>query len=129
MRKIFTVIAAAALVSCAATTEVLDSQSFNITELNGTEYVSMGEEPAFISFSEGRCNASVGGNSIFADYKEGKNGALDMTMGGATKMLVPDEFREDEFIAAFNAIASYKFDGDTIVFFGKNGEELIKATK
>ena len=129
MKKLFFALAAAILVSCTAATNVLDNQSFEIVELNDTEYVSLGDKPAYILYQDGRCNASVGGNSIFADYTEGKDGALEMGVGGATRMLVPEEYREDEFIEAFNAIASFKLDGNTIVFFDKDGKKLIKAEK
>ena len=124
MKKIIFALAAAILVSCTAATNVLDNQSFEIVELNDTEYVSLGDKPAYILFQDGRCNASVGG-----DYTEGKNGALAMGVGGSTRMLVPEEYREDEFIEAFNAIASFKLDGNTIVFFDKDGKKLIKAEK
>lgn len=102
---------------------------FNITELNGTAYQSLGEEPAFIAFEGDRCNASVGGNSIFAVYAEGEEGKITLSEGGATKMMVPEEYREDEFIAAFNAIASYSTDADTVVFCNAEGTALLKAVK
>lgn len=130
MKKILSTLAAAALLAaCTASVSAIDNQLFKITELNGTEYVSLGEQPAAIAFSDGVCNATVGGNGIFAEYAEGKDGALTFCNGGATKMMVPEEYREDEFIAAFNAIASYKVDGETVVFLDAEGNELIKAVK
>ncbi|MGN1215042.1 MAG: META domain-containing protein, partial [Candidatus Cryptobacteroides sp.] len=103
--------------------------TFNIVELNGTEYQSLGEKPAFIAFEGEKCNASVGGNSIFASYKEEAEGKLALSEGGMTRMMVPQEYREDEFVEAFNSIASYKAEGDTVTFLNAEGTEVIKAVK
>lgn len=131
MKKIITFMASAILTAACASSNgaLLDNQSFTISDLNGTELVSITEEPASISFSEGRCNAYVGGNRITATYKEGKDGELSLEYGASTKMMVPEECREDEFIAAFNSVASFKLDGNTVVFFDKDGVELFRASK
>lgn len=131
MKKIKTMVMAFAvalgLVSCASSHSAIEGQQLLIVELNGTEYVSQGETPASISFSDGRCSATVGGNIINADYKEDKNGGLEFSMGLSTKMMVPDSYREDEFVAAFNSISSYKADGDEISFMDAEGKVVIKA--
>ena len=44
-------------------------------------------------------------------------------------MMVPAEYREDEFVNAFNSIASYTANSDTVVFLNAEGAELIKAVK
>ncbi len=129
--KIKTLVAALAvasgLVSCASSRSAIDGRQLLIVELNGTEYVSQGETPANMAFSNGRCSATVGGNIINADYKEGKNGGLEFSMGLSTKMMVPESYREDEFVAAFNSISSYKASGDEVSFMDAEGKVLIKS--
>lgn len=128
MKKFIIALAAAAgVASCAAVNNVLDSKEFNLVELNGTVYESMGETPASISFQEGRCNATVGGNSIFSNYKEGKDGAITFSEGGMTKMLVPDEYREDEFVAALNSVVRFAVEDGTICMSNAEGVVVIKA--
>lgn len=129
MKKIVLAATAAVIMSCAASTELLKNQTFNITELNGTEYVSMGLEPARILFEDGRLNANLGGNSISAGYKEGADGKLTLEHGLSTKMLVPEEFREDEFISTLNNVTKFTMEGDVLTLLGKDGEALIRAQR
>lgn len=128
-----TILAAAAasalIVSCNAIPDALKDQTYQLTELNGTEYVSAGEKPAVISFHDGKLSADLGGNSISADCKVGKNGALTLTSGASTLMLVPDEIREDEFVSALNSVGSYSIEGDVISLISKDGNAVIKATR
>lgn len=107
MKKFIVAIAALVLAACTSPKDNLADKTFKIVELNGTEYVSMGEQPAYITFQDGKISASVGGNSIFANYEEGKDGAITLTEGGMTKMMVPEEYREDEFVEALNSVVSF----------------------
>lgn len=118
---------ACGLVSCAAPHSAIEGKQLLIVELNGTEYVSHGETPANIAFSGGRCSATVGGNIINADYKESKNGGLEFSMGLSTKMMVPESYREDEFVAAFNSISSYKASGEEVSFMDAEGKVVIRS--
>ena len=132
MKKLIIIAAAIAALSsccCKNAESSIANSAFNIIELNGTEYQSLGDKPAFIAFEDSTCNASVGGNSIFASYKEDKDGKLTLSEGGMTRMMVPAEYREDEFVNAFNSIASYTANSDTVVFLNAEGAELIKAVK
>lgn len=129
MKKILSIIAAGLLAACAVGTNVLDNKSFRLTELNGTEYVPQTEEGATISFSDGNCYAYLGGNRISASYKEGKNGALTLGHSLMTRMLVPQEFREDEFVDALNSAASFKIENGTVSFYNGEGELLFKAVE
>ena len=131
MKKLIIIAAAIAALSsccCKNAESSIANTAFNIIELNGTEYQSLGDKPAFIAFEDSTCNASVGGN-IFASYKEDKDGKLTLSEGGMTRMMVPAEYREDEFVNAFNSIASYTANSDTVVFLNAEGAELIKAVK
>lgn len=128
MKKIFAIIASAVLVGCTASNEVLNNKTYTLTELNGTEYVAV-EQPATISFAEGRCNAYLGGNQIFALYSEGKNGKISFSECGQTRMFVPEELREDEFVAAFNTVARFEVEDNTITFFNAEGEPVFKAVE
>ena len=77
MKKLIIIAAAIAALSsccCKNAESSIANTAFNIIELNGTEYQSLGDKPAFIAFEDSTCNASVGGNSIFASYKEDKDG-------------------------------------------------------
>lgn len=129
MKKILSILAVAILAACAANSNMLDSKSFTITELNGTEYVAMGEDAGTISFQEGRCNVYLGGNQIFAEYKECANGAISFGEAGATKMFVPDSLREDEFLAAFAKVSSFEMDETGVSFKDAQGNVLFKASK
>lgn len=130
MKKILcAAVAAATLASCASTSDVLNDQTFTLVELNGTEYVSVGEEPAVIIFADGRLNANLGGNSITATYKAGQDGSLELSYGASTKMLVPDEYREDEFVAALNSVRSFALDGDVVSLLNGEGTVVVKAEK
>lgn len=120
-------VAALGLVACASSS--IDNTNLSVTELNGTTYVNMAEEPAYMNFTEGILSASVGGNVINSNYKEGKDGSLTFSMGLSTKMFVPEELREDEFVDAINSIASYKVDGNVFSFLNKDGNVVIKAQK
>ena len=101
--KIMNIIAAVAaaftIIACTSTSAI-SGKTFNVTILNGTEYVSQTETPANIQFSKTSLSATVGGNTINAQYYEGKHGTLTISNGLSTKMMVPEEFREDEFVAA-----------------------------
>lgn len=125
MKKIIYAMAALSVMAC--TSSRLDNKSFTIVELNGTEYVSMGDEAAFISFGEGKYRTYVGGNRIFGAYREGKDGSLSISDGGMTRMLVPDEYREDELVLALGAVSSFRLDGDVMVLLSSEGDELLKA--
>lgn len=129
MNKTILAAIAALAVSCSASKDALNNQKFTITELNGTEYVSKGDAPAYISFSDGKLSTSVGGNVINASYKLGKDGSINISKGATTMMMVPEEFREDEYVDAVNKVASYEIKGDTVCFLDKNGSVLIKAQK
>lgn len=126
MRKFFYTIAVMAIAAC-TTASQLDNRTFEITELNGTEYVNFSDEPASLSFENGKCNAFVGANRIFVGYEEGRNGTLTISEGGMTRMLAPEECREDEFIDALNSVASFKLEGETVTFLAADGTELFKA--
>lgn len=105
----------------------LAGKTFIITELNGTPITSGTEEPANIVFEDGRANAFVGYNRIFAMYTELADGKLKMEQGGSTRMLAGPESREDEFIAAFNKLAGYKMDGNDICFLDAEGNVLFSG--
>lgn len=128
---ILSAVAALGIISCGSQNQesAIKDSKFYVVELNGTEYVSQTEETAYILFEEGICSATVGGNMINAQYQEGKDGALTLSNSLSTKMLVPDEFREDEFVAAVNSIASYKADGNVVCFLDADGNVLIKTNK
>lgn len=117
------------LVSCTEGQASLDNQEFKLVELNGTALESEEENPCMISFQDNRVNATVGCNSIFAVYAADSDGSLSFTEGGATKMACPDEIREDEFLAAFNKVARYEWQGDTVTFYDIEGNQLFKAQK
>lgn len=132
MKKIFTVLAAAAVLACNPTVQtqekVLDGQSFNVIELNGSEYENQNAEvPASISFEADTCHATVGGNQIFAVYEEGAQNALSFSESGMTKMFVPEEFREDEFAEAFNKVASFKLEDGVLSLMDADGKVVIVA--
>lgn len=129
MKRAFLALAAAAAVSCAGGSNELNDKTFRIFELNGTELVVTGDVPAEVMFKDGRCNATVGGNSIFSAYQEGKDGSLTFTEGGMTKMFVPEELREDEFVEAINDVRSFVLDGDTLHLFNSAGELLMKGAR
>lgn len=135
MKTLLTIAATATLAfsSCKTTTDSIensiDNKTFNLSTLNGTPLNVDANNPAIISFSGNRVNATVGCNQIFAEYKTDKNGKIMLSMGGATKMLCPDEMREDEFIAAFNSIASYTMTAEEVSFLDKDGKVLFTATK
>ena len=132
MKKLIIIAAAIAALSsccCKNAESSIANSAFNIIELNGTEYQSLVDKTDFIAFEDSTCNASVGGNIIFASYKEDKDGKLTLSEGGMTRMMVPAEYREDEFVNAFNSIASYTANSDTVVFLNAEGAELIKAVK
>lgn len=129
MKKILFILTAALLAACAVCTNVLENKSFHLTELNGTEYVPQTEEGATISFSDGNCYAYLGGNRISAAYKEGRNGSLTLGHSLMTRMLVPQEFREDEFTDALNAVKSFKIQDGTASFYNEAGELLFKAVE
>lgn len=133
MKKgLLSILLAAVFASCSAPSSLSDMK-FNLTELNGTPLEYVGEEPSFISFEGGadggHCYAYVGGNRIFAVYSEGEDNTIVFTEGGATKMMVDPETREDEFLEAFNAVSSYKLEDDVISFYNVDGDLLFKGTK
>lgn len=121
--------AAVILAACATSNTALDKQTFTLCELNGTEYVPVEAGFGTISFADGRCNAYLGGNQIFAVYTEGKNGKLEFSQSGSTKMFVPDELREDEFVEAFGKVVSYRMDGGTVSFLDASKNVLFRAVK
>lgn len=128
-KTILSIIAAVALCSC-GTTAVSDiaGKSFILTELNSTELPVLDEQnPPMITFEGGRVSATVGFNSVFADYGTGRDGSLTLSKAGSTQMLSPEESREDEFIQAFNSIVSYSLDGDAVCFMDKDGNVLLRG--
>ncbi|MCQ2135538.1 MAG: META domain-containing protein [Bacteroidales bacterium] len=135
MKKFIAVLAAVCAVACAPKGQseepvaALDGKSFNVVELNGVEYVNQTETPASVSFAEGQVNATVGGNQIFAAYEEGENGAVSFSESGMTKMFVPEEFREDEFAAAFNNVAAFVLEEGVLSLKDAQGNVVIKATE
>lgn len=115
------------LASCASAAKLLQDKTFTITELNGIEYVSMGEEPAAISFANGLCNANLGGNIINANYEETAKCELKLSYGLSTKMLVPEEYREDEFIRALNTVVKFELNENVLSLLDEAGVAVIKA--
>lgn len=116
--------------SCKSTTATLSDKSYTITELNGTPLQKVEATPT-ISFKGKRVNATVGCNQIFADYSVAKDGKISFTTGGMTRMMCPDVMRENEFVDAFNKVASYKIsaDGTEVSFLDGEGKVLFKAKK
>jgi len=130
IKRIFaSAVAALSVVACATAVSAIDNTKLVVTELNGTEYVPQTEVQASMDFAGNNLSATVGGNIINANYKEGKDGALTISEGAMTRMMVPDSFREDEFVDAINAIASYKVEGNEISFIDADGNVVIKAVK
>lgn len=118
------------LISCKTqSVKGLDNQTFNITELNGKPLKQIEEEKPSISFKDNRVNATVGCNRIFANYKTTLNGSITFENGGATKMMCPEQMREDEFINAFNKVAHYYIKGKQVFFYDSNSILLFKAVK
>lgn len=131
MKKLILLAAIAALTitSCQTMNIDLAYRSFRLTELNGKALVANGDVQPSISFEKSRVNATVGCNSIFGVCKFGKNKALTIREGGATKMMCPDNIREDEFLAAFNKVARYITVDHKINFLDANGNILFVAEK
>lgn len=130
MKKTFAIAAAAMLLaSCTPRVENIEGKFLSITELNGTELVTENNAPAFIIFEEETVNASLGCNSIFANYKMEKKGKVVLDYCGSTKMACPDELREDEFVAAINSVDHYTTKGGEVVFFDANGNQLFKTVE
>lgn len=131
MKKIVLLMAIAilSLASCNKAVPSLDNQSFTITELNGQALAPNEFKTPSIAFDGTRVNATVGGNEIFAMYAAEEDGTIALTEGGSTKMAVPEELREDEFIAAFNKVARYTFEGEEVCFYDADGKLLFKAVK
>lgn len=107
----------------------LDNQTFNIVELNGKPLKQIEEEKPSISFKDNHVNATVGCNRIFADYKTKPNGSITFENGGATRMMCPEQMRENEFINAFNNVAHYYIKGKQVFFYDSNSILLFKAVK
>ena len=131
MKKTFLIILAAISLAACKTADSLGlaGQSFSLTQLNNKPLVAdEGIKPA-ISFTDKQVNATVGCNRIFAGYTHDNKGKLSFTNGGATRMMCPDKYREDEFLAAFNKVAKYKLSGKTIKFYDNEGNLLFTATK
>ncbi len=132
MKKQFFCIAIVALCMTSCKTQcikTLENQSFTITELNGKPLEQTENEKPSISFKDNQVNATVGCNQIFAKYTAAKGGKLVFSSGGATKMLCPEQMREDEFIEAFNKVAHYTMQGRQILFYDSNNNLLFKGTK
>lgn len=132
MKKAKTFIATAIttiIFSSCTTSNMLTGKTFDITELNGTTITSRDDNAAFITFNEGDLNTSVGCNRIFAPYKAMKDGTIIISEGGATKMLCPDELREDEYLAALHKVKRYVVNGKTVSFLDADGKVLFKATQ
>lgn len=131
MKKFAIIAAVAALTisSCKTMNSDLANQTFRLTELNGKALVTNADVKPAISFEKGRVNATVGCNSIFGVCKLGKDGSITIKEGGATKMMCPDNLREDEFLAAFNKVAKYTVSGNKINFCDATGKVLFTAEK
>lgn len=129
MKKTFLVIvmAIAALVSCKKSQPCIDFLSFTITELNGTILPGWEDRQPTIAFDGTRLNATVGGNQISAIYEAKPDGTLILSESCSTKMAVPDEIREDEFIEALNNVTSYSYEGNDLCLYDADGKLLIKA--
>lgn len=126
-----TIVCAVLLVGCSSTKKnELAQKTFDITLLNGTAFIlSEGDITPFISFSENTVSASVGCNQLFANYQLDGTDGITMTASAATQMLCPDELREDEFIAAFNKVVSYKLIESTLSFYDAEGNTLFVAVE
>ncbi len=133
MKKIGIMAAVAALamcVSCKSNVASIDNQTFTLTELNGSKLVQVEETTPSISFAGNRVAATVGCNSITGDYKVGEDGAISFSYGASTRMMCPQEMREDEFIEAFNKVAKYTVaDDGEVSFLDADGKLLFKARK
>lgn len=132
MKKILTALAVVfSVFSCGTNknTETLDEKKLNITEINGKQYIKVSEDAGTLSFHNGMCSVYLGGNLISASYKESRKGALKFMDGGSTKMAVPEEYREEEFLSVFYKTASYKLENGVYLFLDADGKILFKATK
>lgn len=110
----------------------ISNMKLAIVELNGTELVNNvnDSQPQILFIADSKTvSASVGCNTINATYSEKGNGKLSIEMALSTKMACPDELREDEFVDAFNKIATYSFDGDFVVFIDSENNVLFKCSK
>ena len=129
MKKIM-LIAIGAMLACTSCNTVVPSlanQTFSLTELNGTA-LNADNEPA-IAFNDSMVSATVGCNRINAMYKTGENGSLTLQQAASTRMMCPDNLRENEFIESLNKITRCTYEGEDVTLFGAEGNALIKAVK
>lgn len=127
---IYLTLATLFLVSCKTQSlQTLSNQKFTITELNGKPLKQIEEVKPSISFTTDQVNATVGCNSIFATYVAKEGGKLIFENGGATRMMCPEQMRENEFIDAFNKVAHYVIKGKEIFFYDSNSILLFKGKK
>ncbi len=116
-----------ALVSCNKTEPCFDFTTFTIAELNGKPLPGTEFKQPQIEFDGTRMNATVGGNEISALYVAKPDGTLTLSESASTKMAVPAELREDEFIEALNNVASYTYEGSDLCLYDADGKLLIKC--
>lgn len=130
MKKNFFILTVATILLASCNNQIVKSianQSFQLTELNGKALLATEEIQPTIAFTDKEVNATVGCNQIFAHYTATSNGKLTFSNGGATKMMCPEELREDEFLKAFNKVVRYTIKDKTISFFDAENNLIFKA--
>ena len=110
--------------------DCLNGLEFLLTELNGTALKAIDKEilPQIVFF-DGEAKATVGCNSIFANYDLGKNNTITFSNMGSTKKACLEESREDEFFEAFNKTAQYALTETEITLSDTEGNVLYKGMR
>ncbi|MFI3314969.1 MAG: META domain-containing protein [Rikenellaceae bacterium] len=103
----------------------LTSNGWKLTEMNGAKIISDSQSYT-ITFDE--AESKIFGmaecNRYFADYELSEVRRVSFSGAGATKMMCPDQEREDQYLKTLNEINSYTVDGDTLLLL-KDGEVVL----
>lgn len=99
----------------------LAGNTWQLVKLMGSP-VEAAEGSYTLTFTdEGRITGVGSGNRLMGEYTAAANGKLDIAYPASTRMLCPDQEREDLFFRTISEADAYEIDGETLMLL-RDGE-------
>ena len=111
----------------------LAGNTWKLVKLMGAQVEADGDLYTLTFTDEGRFNGVGGGNRLMGSYTAAADGKLTIDYPASTRMLCPDQEREDLFFRTVSEADAYEIDGETLMLL-HNGEAqalftLVKADR
>ena len=112
----------------ASNNQVLKNTKWELKSLNKKDIKKV-EKVAIINFEkENKVFGNLGCNSFFGKVHIKPNN-INISKVGSTMMMCSDMSVEHDYMEVLDKVTTYKIDGNTLIFFDKNNQEIARFVK